>query len=474
MKYIFMNRKAPVFLFTMDESGEYIEKINEIYDISRLPVGIPVYSGIPDKASLNRWWKRRAIPDARKGLQAALHELGVCSQYELVVKSLGLSLTDQYWINPEGKLEWEKVNFFHNEFSNYVGDVLYSHSSFDTAKDLMSPCCTSDGNLLKKWIYRNGEQLLMKGGSGFYQEPYNEVLATAMHRRMDVVPYVEYWIENENGMPCSVCRNFVESSTEFVPAYYFLDLEKKSNDISYYQHLLNLGEREGIEGLQEFLDYLLATDFLIANVDRHLNNFGFIRNVDTLKWSGIAPVFDSGNSLYFDKSEGRMDNGTLDVPSMPFKKWHSEQIKLIHSFEHIDIEKLKGLDEEFREIIRPSIDMPESRKDSLCKCLKNRIQMLEAEKERRVEKNKISVSQNDYYHIFKDAGYVPTDTLISNLKKLNLLLGKTLSMQEVKEKYENLRMLNGKEKYYVKAIGEECISQELSREQLLQSEIEIS
>ncbi len=34
---------------------------------------------------------------------------------------------------------------------------------------------------------------------------------------------------------------------------------------------------------------MIVLDYLIANEDRHLNNFGVIRNAETLEWLGFAP-----------------------------------------------------------------------------------------------------------------------------------------------------------------------------------------
>lgn len=53
--------------------------------------------------------------------------------------------------------------------------------------------------------------------------------------------------------------------------------------------------------MQQFVDYLLVFDYLMANTDRHFGNFGVIRNVNTLEWICPAPVFDSGTSLWHDK-----------------------------------------------------------------------------------------------------------------------------------------------------------------------------
>jgi len=46
---------------------------------------------------------------------------------------------------------------------------------------------------------------------------------------------------------------------------------------------------------------MLVLDYLIANEDRHWGNFGAVRNAETLDWIGLAPVFDCGNSLWYNK-----------------------------------------------------------------------------------------------------------------------------------------------------------------------------
>lgn len=51
---------------------------------------------------------------------------------------------------------------------------------------------------------------------------------------------------------------------------------------------------------------MLVLDYIIANEDRHFNNFGALRNAETLEWLGMAPIYDSGSSLGYDKMPGQM------------------------------------------------------------------------------------------------------------------------------------------------------------------------
>ncbi len=52
--------------------------------------------------------------------------------------------------------------------------------------------------------------------------------------------------------------------------------------------------------LISFTTFIISSnglDFLIMNEDRHLNNFDMIRDINTLKWLDMAPIFDNGQSL---------------------------------------------------------------------------------------------------------------------------------------------------------------------------------
>ena len=89
-----------------------------------MPVGT-VKNGKVDLIGLNTWWLSRTIPASRENIEELLTVENMCFPQQLLEKSFGLSLTDQYWIMPFNvNLDWHKINFFENAFSEDVGDVL--------------------------------------------------------------------------------------------------------------------------------------------------------------------------------------------------------------------------------------------------------------------------------------------------------------------------------------------------------------
>ena len=366
MECTLMHKNIPVVELTISEYNGNIEKHGVVYDSAHLPIGTTVTSG-KDKGRivsfrLNDWWTGRSIPASRDGIRDVLEALGIYSTAILLSKCYGLSLSDQYWICPKDSgLQWEAVNFFDNEFSKDMGEILIGHESTDYAQvSLMSPDNTSDGWLRKKWIITGGKRYLMKGGSGvFRQEPFNEVVASAVMRRLRI-PHIPYTLVIDNGKPFSLCESFVTSNTELISAWRIRESLKKNNRHSEYTHFMHCCDSLGIPDVRVMLNKMLVLDYIIANEDRHYNNFGFIRNAQTLEWLGVAPIFDSGTSLWYNTQRV----GSI-VESKPFRKNYDEQIKLVGDFSWFSDSSLEGLDDEINKILSQSEEVDEKRRAAI-------------------------------------------------------------------------------------------------------------
>lgn len=340
LKCTFMHKNIAVAALEIDEATGFIQKINEVFVPEHLPAGIPVIRGAVDRRAFNDWWTERSIPASRSGIREALEALEISNTRILLVRCYGLSLSDQYWICPEGAgLKWENINFFDNEFSDDVGDILFGENKTKDVLNFSSPDNTSDGNLKKRWKIVDGKRCLIKGGSNpFRQQPFNEAIAAGIMQRLGI-PHVPYTVIWDQGEPCSVCEDFVNKDIELVPAWRILQTRKRSNSTSVYRHFVNCCETLGIRGVVPFLDRMIVLDYIIANEDRHFNNFGALRNAETLEWLGMAPIYDSGSSLGYDRLPAQM-RFEKDMVCKPFKNHHAGQLKLVSSFDWIDFERL--------------------------------------------------------------------------------------------------------------------------------------
>ena len=343
--YLLMHKEVPVAELWLDETTGLIQKTGAVLAEAHLPVGTVFRNSALDRKSINEWWMERSIPASRSGVREALETLEIADTKTLLVRCCGLSLSDQYWIRPEGSnLAWEDINFFTNDFSEDIGDILFGAAKRSNAINFSSPDSTSDGNLKKRWRIIDGRRCLVKGGSNPYrQQPLNEVIATRVMQLLGIpcVPYTVIW---NKGAPYSLCADFVDENTELVPARQIARTREQPDNQSLYRHFVNCAEKLGIPGVVPFLDRMIVLDYIILNEDRHLNNFGAVRDARTQEWLGMAPVFDSGNSLGCDKTVFMMKDRD-EIICKPFRKTHEEQLKLVTSFDWIDFSALAEVPE---------------------------------------------------------------------------------------------------------------------------------
>ena len=376
MQYTLMHADHPVMELTFSQDGAQIMQIGAIHAPERIPVGLRV----PLRRSLDHWWHRRAVPESRPGLLHALRVLHLHSPEELLTQCRGMSLSDAYWIRPAGEeVTWEESNFFSHDFSEHVGNVLLGR---ETAEEpaFPSPDGSLDGWLPKKWTIRDGRRCLLKGASGFWSEPFGEVIAFAIAGRLGIAhASCDVVYEGQYRAPMSLCENFLEAGQELVPASAIARVLERRENEDKFSHFCRCCEALGIPEYRERLEEMLVLDYLIANQDRHKGNFGALRDAGTLAFTGMAPLYDNGASLRYDTPDAYIDPHQ-DVEAMPFRSFHEEQIRLVEHPERFDLTALHGIDEEIRALLadpQARAFIPEARAEKIVQVVTARIQMLQ-------------------------------------------------------------------------------------------------
>lgn len=155
--------------------------------------------------------------------------------------------------------------------------------------------------LQKGWIIEDNKRILVKGTyTPNREEPFNEVLASMLSKVLNFY-YCEYkisWLDNNI---VSKCANFISSDEEIITAYDIFNSKKKPNNISDYEHYLSILAEHKVPNARKNVASMFLIDYLMLNTDRHLKNFGVIRNVNTLEWVRTTPIFDSGEAMECDK-----------------------------------------------------------------------------------------------------------------------------------------------------------------------------
>lgn len=346
--YYLMHRDDPVCMVSMDPISGAMLRVSKKKVQELLPLG-----GYIDTQMLRKWWQRRAVPMSQGKIQRILEQMGISTPQEYLVKNLGLSLTDHYWIKPlDMELGWQDINLFTNDFRDPVGDMQFNDQAepLQLPENAFSPSSSVQGELRKKWIIVDGKRCLVKGNHGSNsQESLNEVVATLLHKKQARQPCVTYntmRLGNNSQIYC-VCESFTSDEVELIPAIDVVDSRKKDNATSLYEHFIQVCSEHGMdEGItRPFLEYQIMTDFILTNTDRHLNNFGVLRDTKTLEFIGMAPIFDSGNSMFWQNTRLPETDDLVEISVNSFLKDEFRLLGYVKNSLQVDIEKLPHSDE---------------------------------------------------------------------------------------------------------------------------------
>jgi len=345
-EYILMHKDIPVCLMEISDEGVLGAFRKNKAAAEHFPLG-----GQMNDMKFHDWWKDRAIPKTRNGAKTALQKLGYKSTNSALVDNLALSLSDCYWIKPRSEdLTWDDVNLFTNDFVDTFGELtINKDQEIDIHKETEFRFATSQGELQKKWcIDSSGKRYMIKGNYGqSYQQSLNEIFASALHKKQGFENFTEYSLVrlrvegNVEGIGC-MSYDFCDENIECISAWELLQTIKIRQNESYYYPFkkvcLGLGMSE--EYFNSFMDYEIMTDYLISNTDRHMNNIAIIRNPDTLKLLGFAPIYDSGNSMFYNISYDMLDKVKFtEIKTHSFIAKESKLLSYVNDRNAVDINK---------------------------------------------------------------------------------------------------------------------------------------
>ena len=248
--------------------------------------------------NFKKWLDARSVPEKREGRAEVIKEFGT----ESIFKNKNYaSLTDQYWIKWRSET-WKKVNFFTNFYDKDIGNMFFMPWNVAVQKTYKTntPDLTTGGVLRKRWLQNQDKSsyLIKAGSKDTHQEPLSEVLVSVFAEQLGKIPCVKYDMWVEGVTICSKCDNFITIDTELVPAYMIYNRIPKEENESIYDHLIRVCDIHEIPGAKEFIDWMIFIDSATGNEDRNLGNIGFIRDSNTMKFVGPAPLYDSGNAYW--------------------------------------------------------------------------------------------------------------------------------------------------------------------------------
>lgn len=343
------HKDYPVLTFELFPKLKVLEIINK----DRCPIPTEEFN----RSHFMEWFIHRFVnlrTREKAGSDYTVHNLLTAD----VLDRHGANLVDHYWFCEKGSpLRWSDVNYFENDFA--INSAM-SLDIFDT------PDIATNGNLRKYWTIRDKTRYLNKYNSIDYDTfqigAHTEVFAAKLLEKLGI-NHAEYEMgyDEERKEYYSSSRCFIDTKHELVPMFLLFEMYKKPNHFSDYDWLLTVcKDKAGID-IQKSINAMLVFDYLIANEDRHWNNFGLLRNSDTLEYVGLAPLYDHecsmGTNPYFktrtfkSKPDAQLKLASSVCPMNLTRDFLLETWENVYNFPQLDSDKAEYLAKAKRQLL---------------------------------------------------------------------------------------------------------------------------
>jgi len=239
-------------------------------------------------SNADMWLETRAIDSHRANSRLLKKALRLAEKDDMstVMHVNAATITDNYWIRPLGStLSYEDVKFSDDYFSN-----LALHGTYDSfnkaalSKRSKTPELTNIGSFEKCWKLRDGQWWMHKRAN--HSEMFSELFVYELGKKlgMNMAVYAR-------GNGCIKSLDFTRGAA--------INLELASsfmgNNINYCDVIREL-QTLCPEVISDYIR-MIFLDTLVANPDRHTNNFGLLRDCTSGKIFGFAPNYDNNMAL---------------------------------------------------------------------------------------------------------------------------------------------------------------------------------
>ena len=299
---------TPLLMFTVDYDtlrGELAPRIHWVTDQMELLPCILIREHC-DPRALMCWLNTRRPPRNREYASELYKQAGLAEDdlNGFLTVTKGLSVEDAYWTpGIHDTTRFNDVNLFDHSMSSILSLVAYTGRSeypSGTVSGLSSEWSTG-GTFPKAWRRVEGKLKLYK--SYVFQEQVNTVYAEFYASQiLDALGYshVPYTLHKWKGKLAAVSDLFTSKEVAYAP---YAEVHRETHPYAVLSAMLKAGEP--LQVVEQARRMYIA-DVLVQNLDRHTNNFGYLRENSTGRLVGFAPLFDHNLSLY---------TATLDKPA---------------------------------------------------------------------------------------------------------------------------------------------------------------
>lgn len=260
--------------------------------------------------TFNRWLQNRLLPVGRENSKRIALALGSdpVPKMKLIYLCRGLSLTDNYWLKLSGdNSTWKEVNLREVSLSEAIAYVALHGTSASLQTVPRTPEVTNQGAYAKAWLRRDGALwLYKKGANQTTAESRIEVMVSNILDKCNV-RHVAYEMSEEpdpDGVAISTCCRCkcITDDTHMILSAMDYNSYCLSHDLKFDAECKRIDP--------DLYYKMIIVDYLTANRDRHLLNWGFfVSSIDNHIYC-MHPLFDHNNAF---------DIAYMNKPDSPYQ-----------------------------------------------------------------------------------------------------------------------------------------------------------
>ena len=248
-----------------------------------------------NSSAVTSWLAGRVLLLSRENAKWLYNALGleqVSTEEEkakLASMCRAVSVNDTYWLKfgAEG-ITWSDVNIRRNSLNEVIAQIALHGKDLSLQGELTSPEFTTHGAYAKAWRrHEDGNLWLYKKGHNGNTESRIEVMVSNLLDKLDV-EHCHYEAGEDEGCYVAMCSAM---STENLSILDGMDFESYCNVNGYD------ADKFMLQIDAESIYKMWIVDYLIANRDRHGQNWGFFYDSDTMEIKGCHPLYDHNNAF---------------------------------------------------------------------------------------------------------------------------------------------------------------------------------
>lgn len=230
-----------------------------------------------------------------------------------------VSVLDNYWIKLDGDTAtWDSINVRHNPLNETIAQVALHGKSVTLQGSLVTPELTTNGAYAKAWRRHEDGLWLYKLGNNGNTESRIEVMCSNLLDKMNV-EHCHYEAGKDDDKYVCMCPSMTTDDISILPAMDFYSY-CKVNCLDYDKEILKIDA--------ENIYKMWIVDYLIANRDRHSQNWGFYYNPRTMRIYGCHPLFDHNNAF---------DSELMQNPDEPYQFGNMTiRVAAHYAMKHVD------------------------------------------------------------------------------------------------------------------------------------------